>query len=161
MKFISLSILLLFISPCNKPKTIASTTSQNEKIKSAITFQETACFGKCPIFTMTIKGETNMITYLGQQNVTKIGTFTKTISNDSISKLDEVFDKIHFFDLHDKDMGRIPDLPSIIITYSSNGKTKKIEESTNKSSSLRELESLLMTIADSEGWRKVEAKKKH
>ena len=161
MKFIPLSILLLFISPCNKPKSIASTTTQNDKNKVTITFRETACFGTCPVFTMTINGETNTATYLGEQNVTKIGTFAKYISNDSISKLTEAFEKIHFFDLDEKNFGNIPDLPSIIISYSSNGKTKTIEESTNKPSSLRELENLLKEIADSEGWRKMEEKEKH
>ena len=161
MKFIPFSILLLFLAPCNSPKTIASSQSSNDNSKVEIRFSKTACFGKCPVFTMTVSGAAKTITYTGKQNVKKLGTFTKPISNDSITILVREFDNIHFFDLNEKNMSGIPDLPSIITSYSNNGKTKTVEESTNKPSVLGNLEKILTEIANSEGWQKTEATDTH
>ena len=158
MKFIPFSILLLFLAPCNSPKTIAKSQTEDDNSKVKIVFSKSPCFGKCPVFTMTISGTTKTVTYEGKQNVKKIGTYTKTISNDSISKLVKGFESAHFFDLDDKNSAYIPDLPSTFITFSNNGKTKTVEESTNKPSPLNDLEKQLTEIANSEGWQKAEEK---
>ncbi len=158
MKFIPFSILLLFLTPCNSPKSIAKSNKEEDNSKVKIVFTKSPCFGKCPVFTFTISGATKTATYEGKQNVKKIGTYTKPISNDSISMLIKGFESVHFFDLDDKNSAYIPDLPSIFITFSNNGKTKTVEESTNKPSPLNDLEKQLTEIANSDGWQKAEEK---
>jgi hypothetical protein len=159
MKFLILSSFLFLLAPCNEPKQITSTPtppSRQENLKAmVIGYQKTVCFGTCPAFTMTINAETNKISYTGESNVEKLGNYTKNISDEELFTLSEAFDKANFFELKDEYNSEMTDIPSKYVSYSFGGKSKKIRDRYNAPAELKELESLLDKIADSEGWEKV------
>ncbi len=156
MKIILYSISILLIASCNSPKSAEKARPNTDNSGVTIVYQQTACFGKCPVFTMTVKGESKMMWYNGQQNVSKMGLYTKSILNDSITKLVSMFDKANFFDLNDKYMSTVTDFPSAIITYTKNWQTKKIEDRHDGPPQLKEIEKLLFDISKSDGWEKRE-----
>jgi hypothetical protein len=173
MKFILYSSFLFLLAPCNGSKKAISTTNSNSTSASATTktntspktqndlrtvsiiYRKTPCFGTCAAFTLTVNGSSNSVTYKGDLNVEKIGNYEKNISDDELTKLVNAFDKKKFFEFKDGYKTPATDIPSKLITYSINGKTKKVEDQQNAPAELKELEKLLDEIADSNGWKKV------
>jgi len=157
MKILICSVFALLLGPCNKSKHLASTPVVKDNSTVSIIYQTTPCFGRCPVYTMTISAATKQITFLGKSDTEKIGTFTKTISDQEIADLVNAFEKANFFSLEDKYLGVITDFPSKYITYSHNGLTKKIQDRSGGPDVIHELEKLLETIANSEGWKRSES----
>ncbi len=154
MKILMYAFLLL-IAPCNSSKNIAKTPEQNNS-KVVIIFQTTACFGRCPIYTLTINGESNTATFIGERDTEKIGTYTRSISEKELSVFVKAFEDSNFNSLNDEYPGTITDFPYKYITYTNNGKTKKIKERSGAPKELTDLEKLLSNYANSEDWKKTE-----
>ncbi|MCW3071568.1 MAG: hypothetical protein JWO44_1458 [Bacteroidetes bacterium] len=157
MKFILYSTFVLLLAPCNASKKTAAagTPAKADKTKTiVITYEKTVCFGKCPAFTMSISGETKKALYKGDSNVEKLGNYEKSISENELTKLADAFEKYKFFDMKDEYTSMITDVPSKYITYTIDGKSKKIKDRYNAPAELKEIEKLLDAIADSGGWEK-------
>jgi len=161
MKLLLYSTFLFLLAPCNASKKAASTAGTTAAVTNnlrtvSFSLQKTACFGRCPMFTLNIDGATNKATYKGDQNVDKIGTYEKKVSDDELQKLVNEFDKRNFFGLQDAyNNQHVTDLPSTYISYSNNGKTKKIQDRFQAPPELKELEKLLEEFGNSEeGWSK-------
>ena len=148
--------LLLFIAPCNNSKKLAeSPTNDNSKV--TIIYQATPCFGRCPIYTLTINGESKTATFVGEKDTEKIGTYTKAVSKKELDEFVKAFEDAQFFSLNDEYLGNITDFPIKYITYTNNGKTKKIKERSGAPKALTDLEKLLNAYAiNEEGWKKTE-----
>ena len=155
MKLLMYSFFLLLISPCNSSKKLAQTESPDNS-KVMIIYQTTPCFGRCQIYTLTINGETKTATFVGEQNTEKIGTYTKLISEKELTTLVKEFEDVQFNSLNDDYLGNITDFPIKYITYTNNGKTKKIKERSGAPEALIRLEKILNEYAHSEGWKKSE-----
>lgn len=146
---------LLLIAPCNGSKQLAQTESQDNS-KAIITYQTTVCFGRCPIYTLTINGESKSATFIGEKDTEKIGTYTKSISSKELNDFVKAFEDAQFNSLNDEYLGNITDFPIKYITYTNNGKTKKIKERSEAPKALTDLEKMLNNYANSEGWKKTE-----
>ncbi len=152
MKLLFYIFITLFFFSCATTK---ETSNNSENNSVVFTFQKTSCFGKCPVFSMTIEGHTHTITYIGKYNVEKIGEYKKSITDKEISSLKEAFENAHFFDFEDKYTKLVSDFPTTYIGYSINGKTKNIEDYFGAPAELKKLESLLEKISISDGWKKI------
>lgn len=158
MKFILYSTFILLLAPCNEKKAASSATAQDASAKPKaiiITYEKSACFGSCPSFKMTIDSEKKKAFYKGNSHVDKIGNYEKNISEAEITKLAAAFDKSGFFEMKDEYTSEIPDLPSRYVSYSLDGKLKKIKDRQSAPAELKELEKMLDVIADSDGWERV------
>jgi hypothetical protein len=154
MKLFIFSLLLL-IAPCNSAKKIAQQSlEQNSKV--LIVFQTTVCFGRCPVLTLTIDGETKMATFIGKENTEKIGNYTKPITAKELDELVKGFETAQFYSLNEEYLGNITDFPSKYITYTNNGKTKKVRDRSGAPMELTSLEKMLTDFANSDGWKKTE-----
>lgn len=158
MKFILYTTFILLLAPCNEKKAASANTGQDNsgKAKTAtITYERTACFGTCPSFKMTIEGEKMKAFYKGNSSVDKIGNYEKNISEDELTKLTNAFETYKFFEMKDEYTNEVPDLPSRYVTYSVDGKSKKIKDRANAPAGLKEIEKMLDAVADGKGWEKV------
>lgn len=156
MKLLMYSFLLLFIAPCNSSKKLAE-SSKSDVPKATIIYQATPCFGRCPLYTLTIDGATNTSTFIGTQNTEKIGTYVKSISNEELNAFVRAFEDAQFFSLENEYLGNITDFPIKYFTYTYNGKTKKIKERSGAPKALTDLGKMLAAYATSEeGWKKTE-----
>lgn len=122
-----------------------------------ITLERTACYGFCPIYTLTIHGDGTVI-YEGEDYVETVGKAETVISKEKVEKLISEFDKVGYDSLKDTYTERtITDAPSVITSITRNGKTRKVEHyhgDFNAPEKLTELEDRIDEIVDSEQWIK-------
>lgn len=156
MKLFISSIFLLLLAPCNSTQKLAGNGDDYSKV--VIIYAETPCFGECPVFSMELNGASMVATYKGEANTSKIGTYTKPISDTEFSRFMEAFEKANFSKLNDEYMGRVPDFPIKEITLTKNGRTKKVRDRSEAPPELGELEQVFKNFANTDGWTKQEAK---
>jgi inner membrane protein involved in colicin E2 resistance len=78
--------------------------------------QRTACFGRCPIYTLSVY-ESGYVEYLGKKWVEKEGRFAAEVDQKVLDKLMKEAKAINYFDLnHQFDSKNVTDLPSTITT---------------------------------------------
>ena len=97
-----------------------------------ITLERTACFGTCPMYTLTIKGDGSVI-FDGKRFTKTTGVATGKIRQDDFRGLVSEFGKINYFSLPDsytpgtKECPRmITDMPSANTSIRVNGKAKSV-----------------------------------
>ena len=162
MKTILCSVFILLLAPCNSSKkATASAANTNSRAKTdnsevVITLQTGACFGKCPVYLLTITGKTKTATYKGQENTDRIGEYSKPITDTELTQMVNAFEAAKFNSLNDEYLGQIVDFPIKTITYTNKGKTKSIKERSSAPEELLSLEKTLFAFADSDGWKKVD-----
>lgn len=67
----------------------------------AITLERTACFGSCPIYSVTVHGD-GTVDWNGIRYVKEKGQRTWSISQEKIEALKKAINKAKFTDLHDE-----------------------------------------------------------
>ncbi|HEY93685.1 MAG TPA: hypothetical protein G4O15_01945 [Dehalococcoidia bacterium] len=122
-----------------------------------ITLERTACYGFCPIYSLTIHGNGTVI-YEGQDFVETTGRVETVISKEKVKQLISEFEKTDYDSLKDSYTERtITDAPSVITSITRNGKTKTIEHyqgDFNAPEKLTELEDKIDEIVNSKQWIK-------
>jgi len=122
-----------------------------------ITLERTACFGKCPVYSLMIKGDGTVI-YSGVDFVQTRGIQETTISIDAINQLVAEFEKANYFSLKDSYTAfGISDMPSANTSISIGGRTKAINHYLGDRSApkqLTELENKIDEIVNSAQWIK-------
>ena len=117
--------------------------------------ERTACYGTCPVYTLTIYGSGNVI-YEGKDFVKTKGSVESTISEEKIGQLVSEFDKVDYFSLNDSYVERvITDAPSAITSIMLGEKTKTIKHyhgDLNAPEELTELENRIDEIVNSAQW---------
>jgi len=155
LSFISIFLLVAILSiGCNSTRTPVP----NNINGVVITLERTACFGVCPVYTLTIYGD-GRIVYEGMRNVRIEGTITTTISEDKIKQLITEFQKIDYFSLKDSYEERnATDMPSAFTSLTFDGKTKTVRHYHGDFSApkkLTELENKIDQIGYSDQWTKL------
>ena len=147
MKKVLLLLLILSLYSCKSGQAPAE-----EFAKAFISMERTACYGKCPVYKITIYG-TGKAAYEGQANVAKKGTFQKTISKKDVVNLFNAFEKASFFDFNNEYTGQYSDLPPTYLTYQNKNEIKKtIKDYWKAPDELKNLEKMVDEIANTEGW---------
>src|SRR5689334_12457571 len=92
----------------------------------SITLQRTACFGACPVYTVTIH-EDGTVEYNGEKFVDVEGEQTLNIGADAFNELMQVIDDVGYFDWDDEytDM-TVTDQSYIMTSVTRDGETKTI-----------------------------------
>jgi hypothetical protein len=138
------AILLLSVLFSLSPRS----TVQDPRNDIQITLERTICFGRCPIYRVTIRGD-GSVTYEGWKFVKVEGTHGKKIPAAKVQELVRAFTDIDFFNLKDVYDSEInadgsmmtpTDMPMIITSLTLNGRTKRVEDSFGAPQKLRVLE---------------------
>lgn len=116
-----------------------------------IKLERTACFGTCPVYTVTIDARGN-VTYDGTSFVRVQGRQTDRIPVASVGKILETAARIGFFGLKDEYSALVSDLPSTFITITRDGRTKRIEDYFGAPDGLKELERQIDDAARTNRW---------
>lgn len=124
-----------------------------------ITLDRTACFGYCPDYSLTIRGDGSVV-YEGRSFVREIGKREGTISPEDFKKLVDEFYTIKYFTLKDSYDTNFEDVPTITTSITIDGKTKKVlnkyvaEELPEEVIKLNELQNNIDKAVNSERWTK-------
>lgn len=89
--------------------------------------QRTACFGRCPIYVLTVY-EDGTVIYEAERFVPEEGTFKAKVSTDLYQKLLRRAEEASFFEMQSKyDSESVTDLPTTITTLRKDDEVKRIE----------------------------------
>jgi hypothetical protein len=153
--FLALALLSLLAVPVTGCTDSQSSASNNKDV--VITLERTACFGTCPVYSLTIRGD-GTVAYEGKDFVEVKGPAETTISQDQIEKLIVEFEKADFFSLKDSYAERtITDAPTVITSITVDGKSKTVEHYHGDLSApekLTALEDRIDDIVNSDQWIK-------
>jgi len=146
--------LLLFILPLTGCKNTAEPATQEELV---IKLERTACFGACPVYSLTIKGNGTVI-YEGKDFVQTKGVQETTVGPDVINQLLLAFEESDYFSLNDSytRFGK-SDMPSVYTSISIGNHTKSVKHYLGDSSApenLIELENKIDEIVNTDQWTK-------
>jgi len=153
---IGLVALITLVCGCKKDVT-------NEPLSPAIhdglviRLERTACFGKCPVYSLMIKGDGTVI-YSGVQFVKIAGIQETTISKGAVEQLLMEFEKADYFSLDDSytKFGK-SDMPSANTSISLGGQTKAINHYLGDLTAPKQLialEDKIDEVVDSAQWIK-------
>jgi CRISPR/Cas system CMR-associated protein Cmr3 (group 5 of RAMP superfamily) len=148
---VAISLLLVSTSGCVATLTAASNDLDDE----VIMLKRTACFGFCPVYTLTIYSDGTVV-YEGEEFVKTQGRVETTIDQEKIKQLVSEFEAVGYFSLNDGYVEHtITDAQTVITSITIDGKTKTIEHyhgDLNAPEQLTELENKIDEIVDSNQW---------
>jgi len=120
-----------------------------------IGLQRTACFGRCPVYTVEI-GADGTVRFKGRAFVALTGRHEAKIPVAAVRGLYDAFAKADFFWTFDKYTSRITDQPTTIVTLSYDGRTKQVSDykgtSVGMPVEITELENAIDAAADTPRW---------
>lgn len=88
-----------------------------------ITLQRTVCYGWCPAYTLTLRGDGHGH-YAGRACVSEIGDIEFQFDPVIISELLDRFEKLDFFSMNHDDCVLVDDAPSDIVTLTVGSRTR-------------------------------------
>ncbi len=148
MKFYLL-LLLPFLAACS---ILEPTFNQRQNYRPRIVFEQGPCFGKCPVFKMTVH-DNGFVLFEGGNFSTKPGEWSKVLPRTTVDELLAKFDAADLDRLQNVYRSRLPDAASITITYiTKEGKQKSIVGKEERPEILLELEADLRSIARGPDW---------
>ena len=111
----------------------------NYSLSSKIEMSKTPCFGACPEYSFVIDGKGNA-TYEGKKYVKLEGVHELNFHPETVNELFKAFEESNFWDFEDEYTDNIADLPTTYITFTHDGKSKKIKDYYNAPEKLKGLE---------------------
>ena len=141
--------LLLFLAMAILPACREVNFDENTYIE----LKKDPCFGFCPVYSFRIDGS-GKATFDGVRNVEKTGHWEKQLEKEEVATLFNAFLASDFWNFQDEYTGQVADLPTVWITFSHQGQTKKIKDYYGAPAELKKLEALVEEIAESNtGWQ--------
>ena len=119
-----------------------------------IQLKKTPCYGTCPVYTIKIDQKGNGI-FNGFENTDYTGLYSFRLNNKQLEGLITSFEQSGFFEMEDKYHGYVSDLPTIYLTYQSDGKKKKIMDYYGAPPELKDLEKQIETLVLSRKMKKI------
>lgn len=117
-----------------------------------IGIQRGACYGRCPIYTFTVKSD-GTFRYKGIKYVERIGDFTGTVDVAAFNRLAQFIMDSGYVDLADNYTTPITDGPTVHSHVVANGKTKTISDYANSGpKSLEAVEQQIDNLLVSAKW---------
>jgi hypothetical protein len=142
-----ISLVLFSFNSCKSLKEI-------ETRNLLIELRTTGCSGTCPVFTLQIFSNGDVILD-GRKFIEQIGRHSAKINNEDLNKIVNLFNDINFFDLKDSYKSLQMDLPAKYITYYKNGESKEIMAYDNIPKNLTILINELKKLVDSLDWKQI------
>lgn len=121
-----------------------------------IKLERTACFGTCPVYSVTLDAKGN-VTFESSNADRTVVRHTDRIPVSEVAALHATARRIGFFELRDSYRAMITDLPTTYVTITANGQTKKIEDYFGAPRGLKQLEIQIDEAARTNRWLKTQA----
>jgi len=149
---LSIVILLFLLSGCNTVKMVKDQAKASPKI----VLSKGACFGDCPVYTLTIYNS-GLMKFNGVRYTNMDGKHERQLTEKDYVSLVKTFDKANIWQYEDVYDMQIADLPTISISYVDDEKTKTIKGKNNRPLGILALENALDSLLISDGWLMTEA----
>lgn len=105
---------------------LTAVSAQGTGANVALTLERTACFGSCPVYTVTVYDDGTVV-YNGQQFVDVTGEQISQIDPQTVPMMVEVFAGAGYFEWDEAyDAMTVSDLPTVITSVTRDGETHRI-----------------------------------
>ena len=111
-----------------------------------ITLQRTTCFGTCPEYTVTLRGD-GSVAYSGRQFVKTPGEHTWKIDPAAVRALAREMEAAGFFDLENMYTARVTDHPTTYTTLRIGNRTKKVQDYVAGPPKLKDIEAKIDDVS--------------
>lgn len=111
-----------------------------------ITLQRTTCFGTCPEYTVTLRGD-GTVTYSGRQFVRTPGNHTWKIDPAAVRALAREMETAGFFELKDEYTSLITDNPTTYTSLTIGNRSKKIKDYITGPPKLKDIEAKIDEVS--------------
>lgn len=119
---------------------------------TVIEMKKGPCFGTCPVYDFRLDG-TGQAELRGEKHLKYTGEFIQTFTPEQTNELIRQFDKAKFFEFQDEYLGNITDQPTVWLTFTRKGQTKKIRCYYEVPQTLIDLINATTKLAEGEGWQ--------
>lgn len=137
----------------NEKENTESFSNQTESTVFA-TISKGYCYGRCPVYTMTIFSDGKVILE-GKANIEMIGKWETQISKEKISEFIETAEFIGYMDLEDKYDSNITDVPSTKTSIVINGVRKEVMRRDNYPEKILKFEAVFENLLTEASWTEV------
>ena len=120
--FLALLGMTVALSSCTSADTC---TSKISKDSFQITYMQGACFGLCPVYEGTVRGDAS-VTYEGRQNTERAGTYTGSVNAATLCSLYDMVEKNNVMRLDTNQMQPVEDAPVRTLSIMHNGMRRTI-----------------------------------
>jgi hypothetical protein len=117
------------------------------KAEELASIKRTACYGKCPIYRLTIL-DNGQVIYEGKQFVEKIGTYAGLLNGEDLETILKRAKEISYFELEDAYDVPIADFPTCVTSVTNNAKTKRVMNKQGAPASLKKFETYLDSLLE-------------
>jgi len=125
------------------------------KASPSIVYSKGPCFGKCPIFTMTIYN-TGLVKFNGRRYTKMDGKHERQLDKATYVKLVKAFQEKRFWRFDDSYGMDLVDAATVTISFSDKDKTKTVKGKSNFPDQLKELALILDELLDDkDAWHMV------
>ncbi len=153
ISFFTIAISLLAFS-CKSTK--QKVNLNKDEIRFSL--EKGACFGKCPIYSLTIN-QAGYATFEGKAHTDKLGIYGKQISDDHFKSLEKTFASSNFESFPEKFASQIADLPTNTIGYHNGEVYREISGKEDRPEPVLQMQFSLEKIADSGNWKLLQSAK--
>jgi membrane dipeptidase len=119
---------------------------QTDATPTEITLERTPCFGVCPDYKVTIRGD-GTVAYEGRQFVRVTGTRTWKIDPAAVAALAAEMQQAGYFDLQDSYEAHVTDNPTTWTSLTVGGRTKRIKDYVAGPAALKEIEAKIDLVS--------------
>ncbi len=119
---------------------------------TVITMEKTACYGACPVYTLSIYNS-GILVLTGKENIPYKGMFCSKLKRAEWTRIKQAFISSQFFSFKDQYTSQLKDLPSTFVTFRWDGKSKTIEDYDGAPDELKNLEDLVVKLIDTQKWK--------
>ena len=151
--FPALALLALLFSACGSSKELQYDEDGNPIYTRLVEFQRGACYGECPVYTLTVYNE-GLAKFNGKKFTDKTGIHTKQLSKAQVSELRTFLEKAKLFDYPDSYGEGIVDAQLTTLTYYSenDGPVKRISGKDDRPEALKAIDARMEELVNSAGW---------
>jgi hypothetical protein len=142
---------------------------KDDKADLMITLERTACFGSCPVYKLTVRGD-GSLTYEGHKFVRVEGSRQGTLDKEAVAQIAQAFIDADYFELKDRYSAIenpdgtetvVTDLPSTYTSISLNRRRKAVADYVGAPKKLIELEEKIDRITNSKRWVAIDSSAVH
>ncbi len=153
MKYmIGLLCAVLFFS-CKTKKEIQEATPviKENKTETLITMRKGACFGRCPVYIITLNQD-GYSTFDGKKFADRKGLFEKTFSKEETNRVLSAFKEANLSQYQDFYESDIPDMPTVTINYMVDSTEKEIKGKSERPEAVFKLQMMMEQLAETDDW---------
>ncbi len=151
-----LFLSILVISLLGACKTKQSAVNQSLSGEPLYYLSKGACFGKCPVYTMTIHND-GIAEFKGAKFTKLLGTYRKSITKDQMAELDRLFTASDFLSFQTNYESLLPDLQLVKVGYAASDSMTLVIGKEDRPAELMTLQYALENIVNEDGWELIEA----